>query len=234
MTTLLAVLLLTVSADPTFKDLIQTNLKDLSMKATVAEKNLGELRKIGRDFYLAYRFSEMTVLYKSPSKMRLESQYQNARAIYILSGAKKYILIPSLNHKSTDELAEQPGKRQSMLDFGLIDKGVAEFMKGEYVRTDRETGQWVFDLRYQYYDDTSRHRVWVDPKTKVIMKREWFGQTGNLKATFYYKDVKEVAKGIFMPTRAEVRNVEGKKAGETVNQDIRANTGDVSDSSFVP
>lgn len=233
MTTTLCLLALSLlSANPKFEDIIQTKLKDLSMKATVGSANRGELRKIGNDFYMAYSFTSMEVKYKSPSKLRLDSTIKNSSVKYILVGATKWLLIPSVKIKNKEDTKESPGKRQSMLDFGIVDRGVAEFMKGEFVRKDRETGEWVFDLRYQYWDDTSRHRCWVDPEKKVITKREWYSQEGKLKATFYYRDFKEVS-DVFVPTTVEVRNVDGKSAGTTLYKSLSVNTG-IADSVFNP
>ena len=127
---------------------------------------------------------------------------------------------------------EAPGKRQSMLDFGIIDGSVTDFMQGKFVREDRATGDYVFDLTYKYQDDTSRHRCWIDPQTRVVKKREWYSQDGKLKATFYYRDIKEVADGVYLPSTIEVRNVEGKSAGTTAYRSISANKGNISDSAF--
>lgn len=225
------VLMTVASAAPKFDDVVQTKLRDLTMKATVGNANRGELRKISNDFYLAYSFTSMDVKYKSPSKLRLDGRYKNTSISYILNGPTKLILVPALKQKSTEDTKSSPGKRQSLLDFGIIDKGVTDFMKGEFVREDRETGDWIFDLRYQYFDDTSRHRCWIDPKIKVVKKREWYSQEGKLKATFYYRDFKQVD-GVYVPTTVEVRNVDGKSAGTTKYQNIEVNTGAVKDSNF--
>jgi outer membrane lipoprotein-sorting protein len=230
MITVLSVFLL-ASATPKFEDIVQSSLKDLSLTAKVSKANFGELRKISRDFATAYNFTSMTLKYKQPSKMRMDGTYQSAHISYVLVGAKKVINIPAVKQRITEDTKESPGKRQSMLDFGIIDKGVTEFMKGKYVRTDRESNEWVFDLTYVYNDDTSRHRVWVDPTTKVITKREWYGQEGRLKATFFYRDVKSYS-GVYVPTTVEVQNVEGKSAGTTSYSNIKANSGTIPDSTF--
>ncbi|MEP0765525.1 MAG: outer membrane lipoprotein-sorting protein [Fimbriimonadia bacterium] len=234
MTGILTALVLAVAAPPTFEDIIQTKLKDLSMTAYVISANRGELRKINNDFYVAYRFTSMSVKYKSPSKLRLDGEYTNTKITYILNGTKKTYIIPQLKQKVTEDTKDAPGKRQSMLDFGIVDPGVAEFMKGKFVREDRATGEWVFDLEYKHPDDNSRHRVWVDPKTKVITKREWYNQEGKLRATFYHRDIKNLGGDVFLPTTIEVRNVEGKSAGTTGYRNIAVNKGNLADSLFVP
>jgi hypothetical protein len=233
MVSILAAVVLATTATPSFDDIIQTKLKDLTLSARVQKVEPGELRSISRDFAEAYRFTSSNVWYRSPGKLRLEGTYKNAKITYIISGAGKWIIIPQVKLKQHFNLETEPGKRQSMLDFGIIDRGVADFMKGEFVRVDRSTGDWVFDLRFQYRDDTTRHRVWISPTTKAAVRREWYGQDGRLKATFYYSDIKNY-EGVFIPTTIEVRNVAGKTGGVTVYDKVRANTGTVPDSLFSP
>ena len=73
--------------------------------------------------------------------------------------------------------------------------------------------------------------IWIDPKTRVTLKREEYTQEGKLNATYYYRDPKEVAPGIWFPSRIEVFNSEGQKAGETAYNNVKVNVG-IEDSVF--
>jgi hypothetical protein len=72
-----------------FLALAQDKLRDLQMEARAEGVRLGELRKINKDFANAYRFRRMTVYYKEPLKLRLESEVQSQRIIYILNAGSE-------------------------------------------------------------------------------------------------------------------------------------------------
>src|SRR5262249_23535201 len=83
-------------------------------------------------------------------------------------------------------------------------------------------------FRISYLDqklDTSHRLVWIDPKTKIVLKREESTQQGKLNATFYYKNPKEVAPGIWFPSSIVAYNNENKRAGETLYRDVKVNSG---------
>ena len=82
-----------------------------------------------------------------------------------------------------------------------------------------------FRLSYKDKSDSSHRIVWIDPRTKVTLKREDYSQLGKLNATFYYKDPKQVASGIWFPTKVEADNNEGQKAGELSYNDVKVNQG---------
>jgi outer membrane lipoprotein-sorting protein len=99
------------------------------------------------------------------------------------------------------------------------------------VRTDRATGDLVFDVTYQNRQhDTSRHRIWVDKDRKIVKKREWYGQDGRQMATFSYENPQRVG-GVWFPTRQVVRNMDDRVAGVSEFENIRVNTG-LADSLF--
>ena len=58
-----------------------------------------------------------------------------------------------------------------------------------------------------------------------------YSQDGKLQAIYHFKDVKQVAPGIWFPTLIEAENVDRVVAGVTAYKDIRVNTG-LSDSIF--
>lgn len=125
-----------------------------------------------------------------------------------------------------ENLAGGPGKRQTWLDFGLLTRSLLEdLFDAKFVRLDRATQDWVFDLTYSSdFRDTSRHRIWVDRDKKYITKREWYNQKGKQLATFYYEEPKEID-GIWVPTKVTVKNVDNVVAGVTEYSKIRVNAG---------
>lgn len=219
------------AAGPTFSDAVQTALRDVSFTVDVQTANRAELRKINKDFAAGYEADMVEVQYKDPLKIRLTSHMNRERYIYIVKEGFKSFSVPRLGVRQTNEdVRKEPGKWQTLLDFGVITSGMQRsFLKGTYVRTDRD-GQYVFDVNYQYTGDTTRFRIWVDPSKKYITKRMWYNQKGVLVATFLYENPVQ-SNGVWFPTRLTVQNAEGKTAGVSLFKDVRANIG-IADSVF--
>ena len=206
-------------------DYVQTRLRDL--RATVKQQtaNQRELEKINKDFANSYRIKQMTARYKEPSKMRLESKVGVVNVVYIINGNYKHVSAGPV--KSTDDITNAPGKRQSLMDFGILTPGFMKLVNAKFLRYDHEGGVRypVFELTWANSDDTSKHIVWMDGTTRTVVKRQWYNQQGKLMAVFYYKNPVEAAPGIWVPTRVEVYNAEGKLGGVTTYVDLYVNEG---------
>lgn len=212
-------------------DYVQTRLRDL--RATIRQQNANqrELEKINKDFANSYRIKQMTARYKEPIRMRLESKVGVVNVVYIINGNRKYVSAGPI--KNTDDITNAPGKRQSLMDFGILTPGFMQLVNAKFLRHDHEGGVRypVFELTWNNSDDTSKHLVWMDNKTRTVVKRQWYNQQGKLMAVFYYKNPVEVAPGIWVPTRVEVYNAEGKLGGVTTYVNVFVNEG-LSDSLF--
>lgn len=112
------------------------------------------------------------------------------------------------------------------MDFGVLTKSLfTDLFEAKFVRKDRATADVVFDLTFPAkLDDTSRHRVWIDPEKKIVTKREWYGQRGNQRATFLYESP-VLVDGVWFPTKVTVKNVENKVAGISRYEAFKINTG---------
>jgi hypothetical protein len=161
--------------------------------------------------------------------IRLDMNVNGENAYYIINGFNKSYNVPRLGIKGRDNVAKAPGKHQTLLEFGLITRSMKNsYVKGVYVRT--EGSQHVFDVTYQYTDDTARHRVWIDAQRRYITKRMWYSRKGEFLATFLYEDPIE-HNGVWVPTKLTVKNSENKVAGVSNYTNIRANTG-IGESNF--
>jgi outer membrane lipoprotein-sorting protein len=229
MTALVSTLaLLTASAaDPDASDIVQKTFRDATMEVRVVQANFAELRKISDDFDKQYRVKSLKLSLKEPLMLRIEGKVEDTTVLYIVNGFKRVSKIPRSNINIREDLSDAPGKIQTPMDSGVISSAVlATLFDAKYVRTDRATGNYVFDLTYKRprFTDTSRHRVWVDPQKRYIERREVYNQYGRQLATYYYENAKEFA-GVWIPTRASVRNVDGKVAGVTEVASIKVNAG---------
>lgn len=206
-------------------DYVQTRLRDL--RATIRQQtaNQRELERINKDFANSYRVKQMTARYKEPLRMRLESKIGVVNVVYIINGNHKHVSAGPI--RNTDDISNAPGKRQSLMDFGILTPGFMKLVNARFLRFDTEDGKRyaVFELTWANSDDTSKHIVWMDEKTRTVYKREWYNQQGKFMATFYYKNPVEVAPGIWVPTRMEVYNAAGKLGGVTTYVDLRVNEG---------
>ncbi|HLJ53820.1 MAG TPA: outer membrane lipoprotein-sorting protein, partial [Chthonomonadaceae bacterium] len=111
---------------------------------------------------------------------------------------------------------------------GFISNGYLQTAEGEYLNTVDVKGITCALFRVSYKDkklDTSYRLLWIDPKTKIVVKREEYSQMHKLNGTFWYLDPKEVAPGIWFPTRLEAYNRDNQQAGVTLYRDVRVNQG---------
>ncbi|MCS7190117.1 MAG: hypothetical protein NZ843_00790, partial [Fimbriimonadales bacterium] len=188
-----------------FLALAQDKLRDLQMEARAEGVRLGELRKINKDFANAYRFRRMLVQYKEPLKLRLESEVQGQKIIYILNGGQKLVIAP--RQRVREDVTNAPGKRQTPLDFGFITPALARLLDAKFLREERENGTLllVYELTWGYTQDTARHIVWIDPERRYLVRRHWHS-FGIYRARFEYKEPVQAAPGIWIPSKVEVYN----------------------------
>lgn len=222
-----------VATAQNIKDVWQTGLRDASFTAVVTTGNQRELAKINKDFANSYRFKSSTVKLKEPMKLRLESKVEDQNILFIVNGVNRLVRVPQSNINIRENLAKSPGKRQTLLDFGMITPSLFnDFFTAKFIRNDRATGDLVFDMNYvPRLDDSTRHRVWIDPQKRYVTKREWYSQIdGRLLATFLYENPKSDG-GVWFPTRVTVKNADNKVAGITDYKGLSINGG-IDDSLF--
>jgi hypothetical protein len=222
----LSVLTLATPATPTIEEFCQRDLRDASFVAIKVRASQIELQKINDDFGTSYKFDQIQFQYKEPLKLRLEAKVEDTSMLYIIDGPKQVIRVPRLKVNSRQDLSKSPGRRQTPLDFGVLTPSLfTDLFVAKFVRTDRETGDLVFDITYNpSLDDTSRHRVWVDKAKGIVDKREWYNQRGKQLATFLYSAPKEIG-GVWIPTQMTVKNNDNVVAGITRYDSVKVNTG---------
>ena len=211
--------------NPVIEDVLQTDLRTVSFSAEVGQARQSELRKINKDFAQSYRFKRSDVWLKEPFKIRMETKVEDSAILMIVNGTRRKFSIPVARIFQTRDLANEPGQRQTALDFGLLPPSLfEEFYVGKYVRTDRRTGEYVFDITHDPKTKyTARHRVWIDPDKKTVTKRQWYAHRGgHLLATFEYSGHVS-QEGVWFPTKLTVTNADNKLAGTTVYKNVKIN-----------
>lgn len=221
------------AAAQSIDDYVQRNLRDAAFTARVVRGDQRELAKINKDFANSYRFRFVNTWLEEPFRLRLESTVDDTKIFFILNGSTRLVRIPRSNVNLRENLEDSPGKRQTVLDFGLLTPSLMkDLFDAKFVRNDRATGSAVFDLNYKKrFGDTTRHRIWMHPQRRYVERREWYSQIdGRLLATFLYEEPVQQA-NVWFPTRLTVRNAENKVAGITEYTNVRVNQG-LSDNLF--
>lgn len=205
-----------------------TKLDDLDATLKVTKYEPAELEKIGSDFKTTYSLRNLDLQFKQPDKLRLEGHSATrGSAVLILNGTTRFYSVPKFNLKKSEDLSNAPGKRQSLLEYaGLVVPDTLRFMQAQYVKTEVADGaeMAVFDMTYQGQGAGSSHyRIWVDTRTHITTRREWYDSANKLKATFSYLEPHEVTAGVWLPNRLEVKNADGMVAAEVAFSDAKAN-----------
>jgi outer membrane lipoprotein-sorting protein len=198
---------------------LTSNKMTLQLDSRVVSGNQAELRKIGGDFAFAYRISHVTMAYEQPEKLHLETVILGRHIYYTINGNRKVTVAPFV-HK-VEDITGAPGKKQTLLDQGLLPPEQLEDYTATFLRRDGDN--YVFDLRPKAAGETEHSVVWIEPKTKVTVKRETYDRHGQLEKYLLYKNPQEVMPGVYIPTRVEVYNAENKLAGVTAYSNIRVN-----------
>ena len=215
-------------AAPDIRTLTSDNVKTLQASSEIVTENQDELKKISGDISLAYRLHRGSMVYEQPGKLRIEASIPHlASGYYVINGNMKLTVAPFV-HKKQDTTGA-PGKRQTLLDFGLVPPELLADYNATFLRT--ENGLLCFQLQPKQAGETEKDLVWIDPKTHITAQRYNYDRDGKLVKWFLYKNPVLVAPGIYVPTRVELYNTANKLAGATVYQNVRVNQ-PVSDSLF--
>lgn len=210
----------------------QPALKDLRFTVKLVQSSIREAVKIDKDYQKNFSLQNGTVQLKEPFMLRIDAKADDTQITFLLNGGRQMVRIPKIGLKQRTDLTNEPGRRQTFNDFGILTPSVAkEFFISKFVRFDRETGDAIFDLTWPAkYDNTTRFRVWIDKEGKHISKREWYDQIGRLRATSFYSEVMKEG-GVAFPTEMKVFNAENKQAAHFKYENVKINDG-VSDSLF--
>ena len=202
---------------------------DTTMVATFHDDNAA--RKINNDIGMMYKLKgNVRIRYKEENKFRADGQIGASKAGLVINDTKQVFSLGPLGKVKT-ELGKTPGKRKSLLDMGLVSEAYLTYAQGEFIgeRPFEGTQCAVFKITYKDRSQDSSHRiVWIDPKTKITLKREEYAQDisgGKLRSIWLYRDPKEVASGIWFPSRIELYNNENEKAGVTGYTNTHVNVG---------
>lgn len=208
-----------------------TTLTDLQATLTVTQTDTKELDKIGKDFSLIYRLRNIVLYYKASDRVRLEgSSHVYGDALLISNGPSVFYAVPRMRIRKTEDLTDAPVHRQSLLELaGIITPETLKLMRAEFVKSDTLDGKpggklmEIYDLKFRMKGVGPRYRIWLDPATRVTLKREWYDSANKLRATFSYLAPHEAAPNVWLPDRCEVRNSDSVLAAILTTKDAKVN-----------
>jgi outer membrane lipoprotein-sorting protein len=121
------------------------------------------------------------------------------------------------------------------MDVGLVSEYYLTYNDAKFLREGTVDGTpcGVFDFTFKNHDagDHSHQVIFIDPKTKVVRRREAYSLEGKLQAVYLFNEPKEIKPGIWFPSTIEATNADRKLAGVTAYHDIKVNIG-IPDSTF--
>jgi len=206
---------------PDIAQFTSDNVRTLTMDTYVVTENRPELNKISGDFAEAYRFHRVAVSYAQPDRLQFESVVAGTHITYTINGNRKYTSIPSFHVHKVEDTTGAPGKKQSLLDVGLIPPELLTYYNGTYLRT--EGNLVVFQIMPKQRSETYKDIVWIDPVTHITTKRIHYNRDGKLIAWYTYTNPAEPRPHVYVPTRVTVFNPLNQLAAVTQYSNIKVN-----------
>ena len=206
--------------------------RDITLTARVLYTSLPELKKIDKDISKTYEFKTTTISYKAPDQMKIEGKLGLVLVSLTMNEHYKSIRIPSLHYSKKEDISDEPHKRQTDFDIGIVSASLWR----DYIVTDVDTEGDGNDAVYRVTfirqsSDKKKHSVaYIDADSLKLLKVESFTKEGTLKSRCLYSNHVKLD-GIWVPRRADLYGPSGKIAASTAYENIKVNTG-LSDSLF--
>lgn len=200
------------------------NFKDLTLDTRIDHANQRELAVIGKDFGKAYEFKNSKLWFKMPDMVKMQAKAGFVNVTYIITGDTKRIQAGVI--RKTDDIKEEPHKKQTALDLGIATETIWDEFQVAYHRADTFNGRpcHVLALNYPASPDKKEY-VWIDARDFRIWQRERREADGSLRVRFVYSKHREFRNVIWVPGEVRVFNGNLKHAGTSVYTNIRVNTG---------
>lgn len=206
-----------------------SGFRDLRMDVQIAFADQKELAVIGRDYGRAYEFKNSQLVFKNPDKFKMTARAGLVNVTYIVTGDIKRVKAGLI--KKTDDIGDEPHKKQNALDVGIVTGSLWQFFNVEGVRTETLNGVPCYVLTLSLANSPQKKQyIWVDTKDLKLLRREKREADGSLRVRYVYSNHRKV-NGIWVPGEQRVFNGNGRLGGTSVYSNIRVNTG-VSDNEF--
>ncbi len=207
-------------AAPALQEFASTDVKTMSANSEITTENQPELRKIPGDIALAYRLHRGAMKYIQPGMLRVETSIPLLGSGYYVVNGNRTLTVAPFVHKVRD-VSDAPGKKQTLLDFGLVPP---ELFNDYDAAFERHDGTYlVYNVTPKQKSETYRYEIWIDPKTKITVRRLDYDRHGVLTKSESYINPIQAAPGIYVPSAVQLYNSQNKLAGVTVYQNVKVN-----------
>jgi outer membrane lipoprotein-sorting protein len=217
---LLTVVMGAAGAAPPLQDFSSSAVKTMSANSQITTENQAELKKIPGDIALAYRLHRGSMQYEQPGMLRVETSIPLLGSGYYVVNGNRTLTVAPFVHKVRD-VTGQPGKKQTLLDFGLVPPELFDDYNATFERKDGQ--YYVYSVTPKLKSETYRYEIWVDPKTKITARRLDYDRHGVLTKSESYVNPVQIASGIYVPSAVQLYNSSNKLAGVTVYQNVKVN-----------
>jgi len=207
---------------PNPADLTSKKIRTLTMDTHVDREIRPILKTLPGDFAEAYRFHAVEFSYVQPWKLHFESVVMNVHIAYTINGNSKYTSVPTYHVHKVEDVTGAPGKRQSLMDVGLLAPEILTDFNLKYLRTDHN-GDYVFEVHSKVPSERAKSIIWIDPKTHIVSRREQYNQDGVFESYYLYSRPVEPRPHIYVPTHVEVYNAKGQLAAVSSYSNIKIN-----------
>ena len=212
-------------AAPEISQFTSSSIHTLRLDSEVTYENRDQLEVIGGDFANFYRLQRgarsLSFIYMQPGMLRYDANVLGSHITYTINGDTRVTNITFPHIHKSENIAGAPGKKNTLLDSGVVPPEQLADYNGTYLR--KESGLYCFQLLAKDPKEPFKDLVWIDPKTHITAQRYHYDRNGKLTAWYLYKNPVLVAPGIYFPTRVEVYSPKMKLAGVTVYKNIRVN-----------
>lgn len=199
------------------------DFKDLKATVAVVDSSRRELEKMGKVFAETYQFKKATVWFKGPDSLKLKGEMGMMKAEFVTTDNTRLVRIPTIRFKKSEDISDQPEKHMSSLDVGVMSDSIWDIYQVKLVRTEKDgSGKIVYVLNLQTPTSKKYQMIWVDGKDFKLLRRDRLLDDGSIKVKAVFSEHKEFD-GVWVPTRAEIYNGEGKLAATTEMKDIETN-----------
>ncbi|NLN74892.1 MAG: hypothetical protein GX139_01080 [Armatimonadetes bacterium] len=207
----------------------ESKLNDVKAEMVITSANKGNVMDLGEGYSEILNLQKGVISYKKPDKLRMDGFAQGIKASFIQNGYKKLVLASMI--RKTEDLKDKPGKRLDTLDFGFLSSRLWVDNTVSITSTDK-SGTVQLKFVPKTGGQSKRHdRVWMDPKTLRIIKREKYRGSGEMRVRYIYSAHKNMAGNLPIATTSTLYNTAGEKLGTVTYKSVQHNVG-LADSLF--
>lgn len=199
-------------------------VKTLSATLHLKPVNKAALERVGEGLGRIFTLRVVRFYFEQPDRIRVESIGPLKLALIVADG-RRALIGPGI-YKVWD-LRKDPGKKQFSFEFGFLSRGVWEGFKPVVLGRAKVGGRRALVLKlvgkvisgYKLKD----RKVYLDERTGAVLRLVRLDREGRPEAVRVFYNLRRVAPGLYIPTKAALYAGTRTLAGYIVMKEPRAN-----------